>query len=62
MEEPDQPNELHEAFNTVFKVGTKPSIIQHLRGMVPATRYLVRTTCLRSAIPHMRLRYTAHSP
>lgn len=44
MEEPNQTNELHEAFTTMFKAGTKPSLIRLLRGLIPGTQYLVRTT------------------
>ncbi|KAF5349510.1 hypothetical protein D9756_009021 [Leucocoprinus leucothites] len=39
-EEPDQPNELHDAFKIMFKVGTSPSVVRLLRGLIPATRFL----------------------
>ncbi|KXN91995.1 Cytochrome P450 94A2 [Leucoagaricus sp. SymC.cos] len=39
-EEPDKTNELHEAFSIMFKVGTNPSVIRLLRGLIPATRFL----------------------
>ncbi|KXN91996.1 hypothetical protein AN958_11056 [Leucoagaricus sp. SymC.cos] len=39
-EEPGKPNELHDAFRAIFNVGTSPSIIRLLRGLMPAARFV----------------------
>ncbi|KXN91971.1 hypothetical protein AN958_11031 [Leucoagaricus sp. SymC.cos] len=39
-EETSQPNELHLAFQTAFRVEKSPGLIRLLRGLVPVTRYL----------------------
>ncbi|KAF9453669.1 cytochrome P450 [Macrolepiota fuliginosa MF-IS2] len=39
-EEPNRTSELHEAFKVMFRVGTNPSLIRLLRGLVSVMRYL----------------------
>ncbi len=45
-EDPHHKNELHEAFKVMFRVGSAPSVVRLLRGLVPITRYLVRAASI----------------
>jgi hypothetical protein len=47
-EEPGKSNELHEAFKVLFQSGTSASLIQNIRGLIPALRLLVRLSSFSS--------------
>jgi hypothetical protein len=40
-EEPGKSNELHEAFKILVQDGSSASLIQNIRGLIPALRLLV---------------------